>query len=328
MARTQEGRAFLRESHNRIMAYQQVAIIGAGLMGSGIGLEFAVRGHSVTIFDASPVALQRAPEEMRRGAATMSRLGLAPAAAADSVLERVATADSLAQAVERADFVLEAISEDLERKQKVFAELDRFAPAAAILGSNTSTFMPSALAAATARGDRVLVTHYFNPPHLLPVVEVVPHPGTAASVVESIRALYESMSKRPVVLQREVPGFVANRLQQALLREATALVAAGVASAADVDRVVTGSFGRRLAVAGPFEVSDLAGLDVIAAIAAELWPDLDSSGEVAGLLAEPAAAGNFGAKTGVGFAEWDDAKITAAKARVADALAAIAQLEH
>ena len=139
------------------------------------------------------------------------------------------------------------------------------------------------------------------------MVEIVPHPGTDPAVVARVCGLYRDLGKRPVVLQREIAGFIANRLQQALLREAAALVEAGVASTADVDAVVSGSFGRRLAVAGPFEVSDLAGLDVIAAIAGELWPDL-AAGGVADLLAAPAAAGDYGAKTGRGFTDWSPAR--------------------
>ena len=144
-----------------------------------------------------------------------------------------------------------------------------------------------------------------------------------------MRELYLALGKRPVVLQREIAGFIANRLQHALLREAVALVEAGVASAAEVDAVVSGSFGRRLAVAGPFEVSDLAGLDVIAAIARELWPELAAGATVAELLARPAAAGDYGAKSGRGFGDWPPAKVDAAKQRIATTLAIIAaQHDH
>ena len=304
---------------------ERVAVIGAGLMGHGIALEFAVAGRRVAITDASSAALERGLANMRRGADTLAGLGLAPRAACDTALQRVTACASLPEAVAGADLVVEAVSEDLPLKRRVFAELDRACGADVVLASNTSTFMPSALAAGARHRERILVAHYFNPPHLLPVVEIVPHAGTSPDVVERVRRLYDNLGKRPVVLQREIAGFIANRLQQALLREAAALVEGGVASAADVDAVVSGSFGRRLAVAGPFEVSDLAGLDVIAAIARELWPDL-ATGGIADLLAAPAAAGRYGAKTGGGFGDWPPARVDAARQRIATALAAIATL--
>ena len=306
-------------------AIERVAVIGAGLMGHGIALEFAVAGLRVTITDASAAALQQGLANMRSAAETLADLSLAPRAACAAAMQRVTACASLPEAVAGADLVIEAVSENLVLKQRVFADLDRACGAEVVLASNTSTFMPSALAAGARHPERILVAHYFNPPHLLPVVEIVPYPGTDPAVVARVCGLYRDLGKRPVVLQREIAGFIANRLQQALLREAAALVEAGVASTADVDAVVSGSFGRRLAVAGPFEVSDLAGLDVIAAIARELWPDL-AAGGVADLLAAPAAAGDYGAKTGRGFTDWSPARAAAAKQRIAAALAAIAAL--
>ena len=252
---------------------QRVAVIGAGLMGHGIALEFAVAGRRVAITDASAAALEQGLANMRNGAETLAQLGLAPRAACDTAMQRVTAHASLQEAVAGADLVIEAVSEDLPLKQRIFAELDGACGGGVVLASNTSTFMPSALAGGTGHPQRILVAHYFNPPHLLPVVELVPHADTDPAVVARMRELYLALGKRPVVLQREIAGFIANRLQHALLREAVALVEAGVASAAEVDAAVSGSFGRRLAVAGPFEVSDLAGLDVIAAIEPrELWP--------------------------------------------------------
>ena len=305
---------------------ERVAVIGAGLMGHGIALEFAVSGRQVALSDASGSALEQALGNMRQGAETLANLGLAPRAACDTALQRVTACAELQEAVAGADLVIEAVTEELELKRGLFAALDRACGAEVVLASNTSTFMPSALAAGTRLPQRVLVAHYFNPPHLLPVVELVPHAATDPAVVARLQGLYRELGKRPVVLRREVAGFIANRLQHALLREAVALVEAGVASASDVDAVVSGSFGRRLAVAGPFEVSDLAGLDVIAAIARELWPDLAAGAAVAELLAAPAAAGDYGAKSGGGFGVWDPSKVTAAKQRMARALAAIAAL--
>ena len=241
-------------------------------------------------------------------------------------MQRVTACASLPEAVAGADLVIEAVSEDLALKQRVFAELDRACGAEVVLASNTSTFMPSALAAGARHPERILVAHYFNPP--TPVAgggdRAAPRHRRwrGGARVQLVRRPRQALRW---CCSREIAGFIANRLQQALLREAAALVEAGVASTADVDAVVSGSFGRRLAVAGPFEVSDLAGLDVIAAIARELWPDL-AAGGVADLLAAPAAAGDYGAKSGRGFGNWPLARTAAAKQRIAAALAAIAAL--
>jgi 3-hydroxybutyryl-CoA dehydrogenase len=295
-------------------------------MGHGIALEFALRGHSVALWDADPVALQRGLEALTVGARAMADLGLASVDDAEQTRGRVRLATALGDATEGANIVVEAVSEDLGLKQRIFTELGGAAAPDTVLASNTSTFMPSSLAAVTPLPQRVLVTHYFNPPHLLPVVEVVPHPGTDPDVVAQVRDLYLALGKQPVVLRKEVLGFVANRLQQALLREAANLLEQGVADAAEIDAIVRGSFGRRLAVAGPFEISDLAGLDVIDAIASQLWQDLATSGDVAVALHSAAAAGDYGAKTGRGFGDWDAASTAMAKQRIAKTLSVLATL--
>jgi 3-hydroxybutyryl-CoA dehydrogenase len=165
----------------------------------------------------------------------------------------------MAEMVAEADFVVEAVFEDLALKRSVFADLDRLSPERTILSSNTSSFMSSQLASATGRPDKVVVANWWNPPYLLPLVEVVRGPDTSDDTIETTRALLTKAGKRPVVLQKESLGFIGNRMQFALLREAVSIVERGIASPEDVDAVVTNSFGRRLAVAGPLEVFDLAG---------------------------------------------------------------------
>ncbi len=221
--------------------------------------------------------------------------------------------------------VIEAVFEDLPLKQRIFADLDRLTPPRAILASNSSSFMPSALAASTGRPDRVLVAHYFNPPHLLPLVEVVRGPQTSNETVATMAALLRHIGKRPAIIQKEAPGFVGNRLQMALFREALAIVEAGIASPEDVDVVVKNGFGRRLAAAGPFEVFALAGLDLVLAVAEQLMPVIDSRPEVPALLRETVARGEHGVKTGSGFYEWTPEEGEALRQRVAKALIAIAQ---
>ncbi|HEX2280174.1 MAG TPA: 3-hydroxyacyl-CoA dehydrogenase family protein, partial [Thermomicrobiales bacterium] len=251
---------------------QRVAVVGAGLMGHGIALELAAYGFTVRLHDRDQAQLDRARESIASGLARLveiERITLADAAAAPT---RITMGRDLRAAVMDSDLVIEAVTEDLEVKRAVFRDLDAWAPPPAILASNTSTFMPSLLAAATERPQRVIVTHYFNPPYLLPLVELVRGDKTSDETVETLRALFQSIGKRPAVVRKEAPGFVGNRLQMALLREALAIVDAGIASPQDVDTIIRSSFGRRLAVAGVFEVFEAAGWDLTLAVAEQLFP--------------------------------------------------------
>lgn len=290
----------------------RIAVIGAGLMGHGIALELAAHGCDVRLYDSNPEQLARAEGRLAESLRLLQESGNLTAeqvAAANQNLRR--TAD-LAEAVAGVDLVIEAVFENLELKQAVFRELDALAPAAAILASNTSSFMPSTLAAVTSRRDRVIVTHYFNPAHLLPLVEIVPGPETSAATIAAVRQLYESINKSPVVLREEILGFVGNRLQAALLREALALIQAGVASPADIDTIIRTGFGRRLALAGVFEVRDLSGWDVSVTVHEELVPAIAAGAEVPPVLYEIAAA-----------ASDDDPRRAARRAEILRSLAAV-----
>ena len=205
-------------------------------------------------------------------------------------------------------------------KRALFAELESICREDTILASNTSTFMPSQLAEATKNPGRVLVTHYFNPPHVVPLVEVVGGRDTSPETIETVRDLLLSQGKKPVVLGTEALGFIANRLQAALLRECFALVENGVARPEDIDTVVTTSLGRRLGVAGPFEVFDAAGADVWHAIFEGLAHDIESSTEVPSGIARMVERGDFGLKTGRGVYEWSDESSAELRRRIARAV--------
>jgi 3-hydroxybutyryl-CoA dehydrogenase len=221
--------------------------------------------------------------------------------------------------------VVEATFEDLSVKQQVFGELDRLCPPRTILASNTSSLMPSQLAAATGRPDKVLVAHYFNPPYLLPLVEIVRSEKTSEESITTVCEVMKKIGKRPVVIQKEVPGFIGVRLQAALLREAASIVHKGIASPQDVDSVIKNSFGRRLAVAGVFEVSDLAGWDIVVSVNANLLPDLEASTEVSPLLKQKVDRGELGAKTGKGFYDWTSESGEVRKNRITQVLIKLAQ---
>ena len=210
-------------------------------------------------------------------------------------------------------------------KRPLFAKLDALCPDRTILASNTSTILPSALAAATGRSDRVLVAHYFNPPHLLPLVELVRHAGVSDQTVATMHALFTKIGKAPAIVQKELPGFIGNRLQFALFREAMALVEAGIATPADVDTVVKTGFGRRYAAAGPFEIWAAAGWDIVLASGENVVANLSTAGEVSHLIRDKVEAGDLGMKTGKGFVEWTPEGIEAAKRRMGQMLITIAQ---
>ena len=299
---------------------QKIGVVGAGLMGHGIAQEFALAGYDVALHDVSEGLLQAARDNMRRNLGIMADAGISSADAADAIPEAIAMSIRLGDVVCEADYVVEAITEDLPLKQRVFAEMDNLCPAHTIIASNSSTFMPSSMAAATGRPEKVLVTHYFNPPHFVPLVEIVRHAGTSDRTFDAVYSLLKAIGKRPVGVKKEVPGFIGNRLQFALLRECLSLVEGGVATPQDIDAVVKNSFGRRLAVAGPFEVFDAAGWDTILAILTELAPDLDASTTASTIVEENVRQGRLGLKSGSGFYEWSPESAQALRERIANAL--------
>lgn len=305
------------------MPGQTIGVIGGGLMGHAIAQELATAGHSVQLVDVSGEALSRALERIRQNLAMLTRFQLITEESAAQALTRLETSTDLARAAARCNVVIEAVSEDLAIKRQVFRDLDRAAPAHAILASNTSSLLPDAIASATGRADRVLVAHFFNPPYLVPLVEVVRGSATSDSTVSAILALLRDAGKAPVVVAKAVPGFLINRLQIALLREALSLVERGVVSIEDVDIAVRNSIGRRLSVAGVFEVCDVTGLDVVEAAAANVIDQLDGSMKISPLISERVRRGELGIKSGKGLYSWTPESAARVQARIARALAEI-----
>jgi 3-hydroxybutyryl-CoA dehydrogenase len=302
---------------------RRISVVGAGLMGHGIAQEFALAGYAVTLHDVTGVKLSQAVENMKKNLRMLEGMGLVSSDAEITVLKNIRTTTALEEAA-GADVVIEAASEDLVLKQEIFRTLDRTCPPRTIFASNTSTFLPSMLASATRRPERVLVAHYFNPPYLLPLVEVVRHDGTSEETLQLICALLKKTGKSPVVLKKEALGFIGNRLQAALFREALSIVGQGIASAADVDTVVRDGFGRRLAAAGVFEIWEIAGWDLISSICHNLFPTLDASEDVPPLLKGMVERGELGVKSGKGFYDWTPEAINQLKERIAGILVTIA----
>lgn len=278
------------------MTPRRIAVLGGGLMGHGIAQVFAEAGHDVTIHDPDAAVLASV---RNRVAGNLRSLGRSPAPA-----EQIALRDTLSAAVADADWVFEAAPERVEVKRALFAELEALAPEAAVLATNTSVIPVSRIADGLSSAWRVVGGHWWNPPYLVPLVEVVQTERTAPDVVERTMALLESVGKEPVHVRRDVPGFIGNRLQHALWREAFALVADGVCDAETVDRVVTSSFGRRLGVMGPIETADYVGLDLTLDIHEQIIGDLDRTPGPSPRLRELVDQGHLGMKSGEGFRRW------------------------
>ncbi len=275
---------------------EKIAVIGAGLMGHGIAQVFAVKGHEVAIHDPFPEVLARVPERVRTN---LRSLGI------DELnVERISLHGSLEAAVENADIVFEAAPENLELKQDIFAEMSKATKPGCILASNTSVIPIGEIAAKAEDTGRILGTHWWNPPYLIPLVEVIQAPHTESVYIERCMDLLQQAGKVAVHVKRDVPGFVGNRLQHALWREAISIVAADICDAATVDLVVKNSFGMRLPILGPLENADLVGLDLTQAIHNVILRHLEASPEPSPLLARYLSEDRLGMKTGKGFYEW------------------------
>jgi len=276
---------------------QSLAVIGAGAMGSGIAAIFAAKGIAVVLIDPVPGALDRAAAVIDR------QLGVyAPDAIAET-RQRIRMDASL-EGARDCDLVIEAIPEKLELKCDVFSALDAICKPSTIFATNTSGLSINAIAQSVARRDRFVGTHFFTPADVIPLVEVVRNDDTSEETVNVVMAALRLAGKRPVLVKRDIPGFIANRIQHALAREAISLLEQGIASAEDIDEVVKWSLGIRLALSGPLEQRDMNGIDVHHAIATYLYADLENRTTPSALLTEKVTSGHIGAKAGQGFYEW------------------------
>ncbi|HEY8578315.1 MAG TPA: 3-hydroxyacyl-CoA dehydrogenase family protein [Beijerinckiaceae bacterium] len=286
----------------------RIGIIGAGLMGHGIAQVFAAAGHEVAITDPVAAARESARAKVARNLADM---GLDPAAA-----ERVSPRDDVAAAVADADVVIEAAPEKMELKQALFAEIEAAAPAHAILASNTSVMPITQIMSRLRDKSRALGTHWWNPPYLVPLVEVVRTADTSDAAVTRMIDLLTAVGKTAVDVKKDVPGFVGNRLQHALWREAISIVEQGICDARTVDAVVKASFGRRLAVLGPLENADMVGTDLTLAIHEQVLPYIENRAGPSPLLESMVAEGRLGFKSGEGFRTWTAEEQDALRAAV------------
>ena len=289
----------------KIRGREKVAVIGPGMMGHAIAQEWAMAGYEVALYGRSEDRLSQARKTIEQSLRELLHWGLVSEADVAPILARLRTTTDLQDAGSDADLVVEAIVEELEIKQALFAKLDGFCPPKTIFASNSSSIIPSLMASATQRPERFLVAHYFNPPYLMPLVELVRGDKTSDTTIETVFKMLQTMGKRPIVCRKEAPGFIVNRLQLVLWREAFNIVQRGIASPQDVDEAVKSSFGRRLGLVGPFELYEyIDGYDLTLQCEKYILPDMEGSPESSSLLREKVAKNELGAKTGKGFYDW------------------------
>jgi len=280
---------------------KKVSVIGSGIMGHGIGQTFALGGYQVTLNDINDDLLEKALKQIRKNLDTFIEFGITTNEAAREAFSRIKTATTLKDAVKDSDFVVEALPEIMDLKKRVFKDLDAHCPPHAILASNTSGLSLTEMASGIKRQDQAVIAHWWNPPHIIPVVEIVKGRFTSDQTVDMTYQLLAAIGKKPVRILKEVPGFLGNRLQFALFREALSCLREGVASAEDIDLAVKGTFGFRLPTIGPLETSDFGGLDTFLNISQYLFKEIDRSTEPPDFLREKVKAGKLGVKTGEGF---------------------------
>jgi 3-hydroxybutyryl-CoA dehydrogenase len=290
------------------MAKPRIAVIGAGLMGHGIAQVFALAGHAVALTDSHAPTLANATDRIL---ANLRDLGEDVTAVA-----RVRVTADLGEAVADADYIVEAVREELSVKQALFAEIEGLARPDAILATNTSVIPITDIMGGLKKRERALGTHWWNPPYLVPLVEVIGTQWTSPAALDFTLQLHADIGKTPVHVKKDVPGFVGNRLQHALWREAIALVENGICDAETVDTVIKAAFGRRLAVLGPLENADLVGTDLTLAIHRTVLPAIDSRPSPSPYLEKLVAEGKLGMKTGEGFRTWTAEQQAALRARV------------
>ena len=287
------------------MEIKNVVVVGTGTMGAGIGQLCAQQGFNTTLVDISEEVAEQARVRIDKGLSRRVERGKISSEEKDQVLARITTSGDYAVA-ERAQFVVESVTEDLDVKRKVFAELDRLAPLDTILASNTTSLSISAIAGATNRPDKVVQMHFFNPPFIMKLVEIMPGAVTSQETIDATLEFARLLGKDPVVCKNEAPGGIVSRILGAMLNEATWLYAAGIADAGDIDKAMKLGAGHPM---GPMEILDLIGLDVHRAKMQTFFQALgEARYKHPGLIDEMIGNGKLGRKSGQGFHDYRSAR--------------------
>lgn len=295
--------------------FETAAVVGTGMMGPGIAVTLALGGVRTTILSRSEQGAARGLAAARAQIDLLASNGLADAARADWARANLSASTAFDDTVRGAGIVIESAPENMEFKQELFARLDALAKPDTVLASNTSGLSITAVASRAQRPERILTTHFWNPPHLMPLVEIVKGDRTANEHLDSVYALLAHCGKTPVIVRKDRPGQLGNRLQHALIREAVYIVQEGIASAEDVDLAAKAGFGLRLPVYGIFEHQDAVGLDMTIGILDYIARDLCNEPGAPPFAKQLVADGKLGAKTGKGFYDWSEKDVNAVKAR-------------
>ncbi len=288
----------------RLESIKTVSVLGAGIMGHGIAQSFLLGGYPVFLYDVQESILEKARAQVEKNLELFRLARLAKSREIRSSLRRLATTTDLKEAVEGTDFITEAAPEILELKQELFQRVESYCREDAILATNTSSLTLSNIGVRVKKRGRMVVTHWFNPPHIVPTVEVVKGGETTEETLETAYQLLAKIKKTPIKIRKELPGFVVNRIQMAMMREVFDLYDKGIATAQDIDEAIKGSIGMRLAVIGPLLTVDFAGIDTWAKSSKNLLPEIQSSTEPPKILMDLASKGHYGVKTGKGFYEY------------------------
>lgn len=285
---------------------ERAAVVGAGLMGTGIAVVLATGIERVGVTSRTQESLDRSRQRAERYARDLAAHGLLPLAP-EAVLGRLQYTTSLEQAVAGAGLVEESINEDAAAKTALYARLDELLPPPVVLSSNTSALPIAEFAGRVRHPERVIISHFVQPAHIVPVLDVVRGAQTSDETVETTLALWRGLGRLPLLMQRDEPGFLINRLQHALVREAVRMLAEGVATAEDIDAAVQYGLAPRFITAGPLKQRDVNGLAMHIKVATRLWPELDTGNGAAvalGHLRQIVEGGGLGLENGRGFYDW------------------------
>lgn len=286
---------------------QKIAVIGAGTMGHGIAEVFAIHGFEVRLFESNNEIRERSKTEIERELQLLAEMGRIEQSEIESIIKRITYCDDLNATASDADFVIEAIFEEVALKQELFSKLDAICKADAIFASNTSSLDLYEMIK-TVRPGRVkncLICHWYNPAHLIPLVELSQFGNTSDEVLDQVEALFTTLGKKTIRVLKNIPGLIANRIQQAIAREVFSLIEMGAASSEDIDKALKFGPAFRYATTGQLEVADFGGIDIWCTVGENLLPLISSENKPSALLRKKIEENKLGLKTGEGFFSYD-----------------------
>lgn len=286
---------------------KNIAVLGAGTMGASVAENFAIYGYKVNLFDINQNQLDLARDEIKKDLELLKQEDLLENKSISEILNNIQYFTDMESTVKECDFITESIPENLELKQNTFKSLDDICPPKTIFASNTSTLRLSDMMSlvSESRKKRMMITHYYNPAHIMPIVELSYFENLSEDVYKEVEQLFKSINKQPVKVKKEVAGLVANRIQMAIAREVFSIIEKGIADPADIEKALKFGPAFRYATTGQLEVTDMGGLDIWKISSDNLFPDISNSTETNAVLKEKVQNGKLGVKTGEGFFKYD-----------------------